>query len=492
MGKKKNNDLPESYVYPRKRGDKPRYKMLKNKSTGKIERTAVFEAVLYTEDELGRPRRSTPYRRTRKEAKKLVDAANEARLTGTVSRSGGRTVKDLLDEYYANMSAHMGEEDGPTPATVTRHRSTATRLYEGLGHLPLDMAAPELAKVCNIFFEKVKAEGFRTVHKACRKVMRAAFDRALTHHLWIKVNPLSALPRARYKRKGRAIIDPSEIGEFVIQPTTATTKVRPKVEELKVIMTALQGGKPLHYKVHTWESVRLAIILAVDATIPVGEQRGLRWEAVHWEKGRGHILQQHTWENKTGPTKTPWRPRSFDLSPPVMATILPIWERQGRPKEGWVHATRTGQPLYQLSQYVGEFIKSLGFTRENPDPRYEGNLIPKFNLHDFRAAGGCEEHKRNGGNLMLTQQKMGHKPGSAVTPQHYLTYNSGGEVLQLPTVFTPAVTREGKWARENPEKNKERQRRYRAKNRDRILARLRDWKRADRARKKAQKAAKTG
>jgi integrase len=426
---------------------RPGYKNIKNKRTGKVERTRVFHWVWY--DKAGK--RHEPYCRRQAEAQREADLKNKARLTGMMSDSGGRTMDDLFVGFLRE--AELDYEGGMlTYRTFSTYRGIVEKhLRPRLGAVPLDMDIVALAAECHAVLDdllEVRPAGVAN----CGCVIKMSFDVG-TRAGWLAVNPMIHSPSRRRARK----------------PKLETAKV--SSDELQLLFSVLSEGKPYRGKVRAWLQMRTVGALAFWGCMGAGEQQGLDWKNVHWEDGKLYVMQN--WAAGAGitRTKTDARVRPVELVPEVRIPLAELWEFEGRPSVGLVFVTRKGRPLKNTSRDFGRFVKNgLQLSKVNPK---NGRLVPKFNLHRVRAAGGSAEYQESK-DMLRAQRKLGHAPGSKITAKHYLyldgledrgvneRVNDGIRArlgLPSPAAVAPVVTLASDRERENRMHREQRRRR---------------------------------
>jgi integrase len=379
------NKVREAFV-------RPGWKNIKNKRTGKVERTRVFHCVWY--DKAGK--RHEPYCRRRDEAQRKADEKNKARLTGIMSDSGGRTMNDLFAGFLHE--AELDCEAGMlAQRTVDAYRGIVKRLRGRLGDMSLDMDIMALAAECHAALDELRQTTPGRVGN-CGCVIKMSFDVG-TRAGWLTVNPMVHSPSRRRPAK----------------PKLETAKI--SSDELQLLFSGLYEGKPYRGKVRAWLQMRVVAPLAFWGCMGAGEQQGLDWKNVHWDEGKLYVMQN--WSSRGGitRTKTAARVRPVELVPEVRIPLVELWEFEGKPSVGLVFVTSKGRPLINISRDFGKFVKNgLGLAKANPK---NGKLIPKFNLHRVRAAGGSAEYQESK-DMLRAQRKLGHAPGSKITAKHYL------------------------------------------------------------------------
>jgi integrase len=121
--------------------------------------------------------------------------------------------------------------------------------------------------------------------------------------------------------------------------------------------------------------VSVAIVLC-DTGMRPEECYRLRWESVTWANGRhGTVMVTH---GKTAAAR-----RVLPMSPRVRAVLESLWERAGKPQEGWIFTalTRSGhiEPSSLKKQHTRTFRLVNAESKKNKQPE-----VTPWVLYSFR------------------------------------------------------------------------------------------------------------
>lgn len=179
-------------------------------------------------------------------------------------------------------------------------------------------------------------------------------------------------------------------------------------ESLQAMLNACMSGTAsmkaagLRYKV--------ALLLANDCGMRVGEVRGLDWSAVDFKRSILHIRQAFDTDNNLGPPKT-WHRRVLPVSNRLETALLELHLQKGRPTSGFV--------ITHLKSK-----KNLGYSsfREKLLAIYDAADVtrPQQPWHCMRHAF-CTTLARAKEDIYVIQDLAGHK--SIVTTRGYIHVN---------------------------------------------------------------------
>lgn len=209
------------------------------------------------------------------------------------------------------------------PITVETYVSAAEKhVRPVLGSIKLNKLT---AVQCQNLISDLAAKHIR-VHEDVAKVLRLTLKFAVKNR-WLRRSPLTDDPLLVPKRRKEVVI--------------------PSADEMARLEREIRRPNPRLTELNR-DNLEAAFYIAQRATLRRGELAGLQWEHINWENGQINVQSSYTktrYYTGLKKPKTPQGVRTVDLDPKLRAVLHRIWERQGRPRTGYVFRTRNGSPV---------------------------------------------------------------------------------------------------------------------------------------------------
>ncbi len=151
---------------------------------------------------------------------------------------------------------------------------------------------------------------------------------------------------------GWLTISPLALKKIDVPPRPDPKTSIPEIEEGRAIWCALQE-RALGDHRHVFLNRRAAAALAMFGGVEVGVSSELKWSDVDWINSQIHIKRSWSvFDGVKGP-KNKFRIRSIPMSEEIRTSLAAIWERDGRPSDGYVFYTRPNRGGTRHSAYEG-------------------------------------------------------------------------------------------------------------------------------------------
>jgi integrase len=314
------------------------------------------------------------------------------------------STKKEADAYHAKVTNEVNEGIHTAPSrsiTVKQAAADWIRFVEGEGRERSTTVAYQrqinLHIVPRIGTLKLGHLTTSRVHKFRDELIADGMSRPMAKKV---LGSLKSLLRDAKRRGNVAQNVASDVSVIIDKRHKRKLKVGvdiPTREEISAIVDALEG--------HFW---RPLILTAIFTGLRSSELRGLRWEDIDFRNAQLMVRQRADRWGKIGSLKSHSGEREVPIGPFVINTLREWWLRCGKPNEGLVFGTRTGNPESHANIITRGLIPAQikAGVVQNGKAKYPG-------LHALRHfyASWCINRKADGGlelPLKMVQARLGH------------------------------------------------------------------------------------